>query len=124
MVEEQLNRLYSGMVVNGNLEIFCVSNTEYNDSRGEEYTIARPRIELSGIPALRQYCHLIPAKTQFEAVSAYLEHQVPSLLSSIRQWLLLGSEGLSAERANKLRKALESSRSQLLEVWVSTPTLK
>jgi hypothetical protein len=78
--------------------------------------MALPHIELSGIPELRQFCHLIPARAQFEAVATFLDHQVPSHLGSIRQWLIQGSDGLTAERANLLREALEYSKSLFLQV--------
>jgi len=78
--------------------------------------MARPIVELSGIPELRRYCQSIPAAAQFEAVTAYLQHQVPSMIGSIRQWLLQGAEGLTVERAQSLRNALESSKAQLLQV--------
>jgi hypothetical protein len=115
-VRNLLQAEYSPKVFNKDLQVFCVSNAEYSTYRDEEITMALQRVKLSGIPALRQYCQLIPAAAQFDAVTAFLEHQVPSLLGSVRQWLLQGSDGLSAERASTLRAALESSRRKFLQV--------
>jgi hypothetical protein len=84
--------------------------------------MALPRIDLSGIPELRCFCQLIPAKVQFEAVATFLDHQVPTLLGSIRQWLVQGSDGLTVERAKFLRENLEYSKNQFLQVSLSYST--
>ncbi|KAF2801711.1 uncharacterized protein BDZ99DRAFT_528183 [Mytilinidion resinicola] len=112
-VRASLHETYSDRVFERDLRIFCVSNVEYSEYRNEDVTLGGPHVNLSGIPELRQYCQLIPAAAQFGAVAAFLEHQVPSLLGSIRQWLLQGTDGLTAERADALRAALDSSRDRL-----------
>ncbi|KAF2496947.1 hypothetical protein BU16DRAFT_616988 [Lophium mytilinum] len=112
-VRESLRGTYADRVFERDLRIFCVSNVEYSEYRNEDVTLGTPHVNLSGIPDLRQYCQLIPAAAQFGAVAAFLEHQVPSLLGSIRQWLLQGSDGLTAERADALRAALDGSRNRL-----------
>jgi hypothetical protein len=112
-VEKTLMKTYSKKVLNNKLKVFCISNTVYAKAyeawREEELT-AKSRFELSGIPNLRRHCLLISADAQFNAVSAFLNTQVPSLLGSIHQWLLQGTSDMTAERADQLRAALESSR--------------
>ena len=95
--------------MHGDLKVFCVSNTDYLRHRNDERSIALKHLELSGITALRRYCQSIPAEAQFRAVAAFLEHQVPTLVGSIRQWVLQGSDGVTTERAEALRRVLERS---------------
>jgi hypothetical protein len=122
-VKRSLQLEYNGKVLNQDLQVFCVSNKEYLKYLYEEQTMALPRIKLSGILELRQFCQLIPAAVQFEAVVNFFNHQVPSFLSSIQQWLLQGSDGLTAERADSLRKALESSKGHISQVCLLYSTL-
>jgi hypothetical protein len=102
--------------MHGSLQVFCVDNSLYRKYRASSVVPGQSRVELSGIPELRKHCHMIPAQAQFEAVSVFMEHKVPSLLSSIMQWILQGSEIMTLERSNTLRRALQSSETHLLEV--------
>ena len=115
-VRTELISEYSANVMNGDLKVFCVSNTDYLSYRNDESPIARKYSDLSGIAAMREYCQLIPAEAQFRAVAGFLEHQVPTLVGSIRQWTLQGSDNITVERAEKLKHVLERSEEYLQQV--------
>ncbi|KAJ5100706.1 hypothetical protein N7456_006758 [Penicillium angulare] len=100
-VTAKLRNTYAGM------ETFCVSNTLYANHRDDEPRLAESYIALSGVRRLREHCQLVPAKAQLRAVSAYLRHQVPAHLGSLRQWILAGADAVSNETAPVLREALE-----------------
>ncbi|KAJ5263281.1 hypothetical protein N7478_010886 [Penicillium angulare] len=106
-VTAKLQEKYAGMGT------FCVSNKLYSDHRDDEPRLAESYIALSGIRRLREHCQLVPAKAQLRAVSAYLRHQVPAHLGSLRQWILAGVDAVSSETAPVLREALEEAESVL-----------
>ncbi|KAL4941621.1 hypothetical protein BDV06DRAFT_194026 [Aspergillus oleicola] len=93
-----------------NAKVFCVSSRLYTDHRGDFREQATEYIRLSGIPELRQYCQLVPAAAQFKATSTFLQNHVPALLLSLNQWVLAGSNNVTAERAQSLRRVLEDSQ--------------
>lgn len=102
--------------MDGDLKVFCVSNKDYWSYRDGGHLIAQKHSDLSGIAALRRYCQSIPAEAQFRAVVGFLERQVPTLIGSIRQWVLQGSDDMTAQRAETLRSALSRSEEYLQQV--------
>ncbi|KAL4951692.1 hypothetical protein BDW69DRAFT_196266 [Aspergillus filifer] len=103
-------RLYRSANYQPNLKVFCVSSKLYTDHCGDFREQAAEYIHLSGIPGLRQYCQLVPAAAQFRASSTFLKNYVPSLLLSLNQWVLAGSNAATVERAQALRGVLEDSQ--------------
>lgn len=87
--------------------IFCVSNTLYSEHRNGLQEGSQEYIRLSRIQDLRRHCQLVPAEAQMAATTAYLEHQVPALLGSLRQWTLSGQDNVGIENSNNLRIFLE-----------------
>ncbi len=83
-VKEGLKRNYSAKVPGGRLEVFCVSNVNY-----EKFSKKGPvdHVNASGIPALRRFCHTITAKPQYFEAKHFLQSSLPSLLTSIRLWV-------------------------------------
>ncbi|KAJ5646831.1 hypothetical protein N7490_003203 [Penicillium lividum] len=90
-----------------NIQVFCISNTLYRDHREDPPDSAEAYLKLSGILDLRRYCQLVPAEAGLRATRAFLTHQVPALLGSIRQWVLAGSDAITVEKAATLRRALK-----------------
>ncbi|BDD63570.1 hypothetical protein MAP00_008444 [Monascus purpureus] len=88
------------------VRIFCVSNRLYSDHQQSGRRQADAYIELSGIRNLRQYCQLVPAEAQFQFVAAFLEHRVPAVVNSVRQWAIAGEDNVTTERAAALRQVL------------------
>ncbi|KAL1980018.1 hypothetical protein VTN96DRAFT_4795 [Rasamsonia emersonii] len=86
--------------------VFCVSNRLYSEHREDSRERAEAYIGLSGVRELRRYCQSVPAEAQFRATAAFLEHQAPTLLRSLNQWALAGSDRVTAERAATLRQVL------------------
>ena len=89
---------------------------DYFNHRHDEQNRAESRLELSGIVNLRRYCHKIPAEAQFVAAAAYVEHEVPAFIGSLRQWSVAGSDQLALEKAEHLQELLKQSESTLCKV--------
>lgn len=73
---------------------------------------------LSGIPELRRYCQLVPAEAQFRFVAAFIEHRVPAVLRSVKQWALAGVDNVTAEKAQALRNVLSNVELNFQKVWI------
>lgn len=86
--------------------VFCASNTLYATYRTSEHRLANDYIALSEIRELREHCQMVPAAAQLRMIEAYLNHQVPGFLGSLRQWVLGGADSVSEERAAALRTAI------------------
>lgn len=106
--------------MNGDLKIFCVSNTDYQKHRDDNSPVAQRHTALSGVVELRLYCQSIPAEAQFKAVVEFLEHKVPTLLGSIRQWLLQGSDDMTVEKANQFQRLVDQCDERLNKVCPGT----
>ncbi|KAJ5950769.1 uncharacterized protein N7479_009182 [Penicillium vulpinum] len=102
------------------IRVFSISNTLYSKYRSGGKTQADAYVDLSGIRELRRYCQLVPAESQMRSTSAFLEHQVPALLGSIRQWALSGTDSVTAERSAILRRVLENAREALRREFISS----
>jgi hypothetical protein len=107
-VTNQLQQQYAESVLNNDLRVWCVSNVDYEKFKEEGPPINELQRDLSGIIALRSHCQLIPAEAQFKAVTAFLEHQIPSLLGSLRQWAQQGTDTVAVQNAEALNQVLKS----------------
>ncbi|KAL3464362.1 hypothetical protein BJX64DRAFT_254826 [Aspergillus heterothallicus] len=101
------------------VKVFCVSSRLYSHHRHDSVEQARAYIQLSQIPVLRRYCQTVPAEAQLTAISGYLRNRVPSLLLSLNQWLLAGSNPIAAERAVSLRRVLDAAQETIQARLVS-----
>ncbi|KAJ5719982.1 hypothetical protein N7493_006860 [Penicillium malachiteum] len=97
-VEQQLKKKHN------NAGVFCVSNKLYSENRTDEQS---PYMALSGILELRQHFQRLPEAGQLRLLTAYLNNQIPSLLGSIRQWTLAGSDTVAKEQAEALQRSLK-----------------
>lgn len=89
-IKQQLAEKYTDLFPAGGLNVFCVSNKDYQcylELGAEAYA---PAIEGSGVPRLRQFCHSIPARAQYRATNQFLEIQLMSLVQSLELWLKSG----------------------------------
>ncbi|KAJ5560360.1 hypothetical protein N7513_002759 [Penicillium frequentans] len=100
--------------------VFCVSNTLYATYRTSEHRLANDYITLSEIRELREHCQMVPAAAQLRMIEAYLNHQVPAFLSSLRQWALAGADSVTEERAAALRTAISQVDATIRKEIVST----
>ncbi|KAJ5494558.1 hypothetical protein N7463_010645 [Penicillium fimorum] len=114
LVTQELTTRHAG------IRVFCISNTLYSDYRCSVNSQAEAYVDLSGIRELRRHCQLVPAESQMRATSAFLEHQVPALLGSIRQWALSGADSVTAERSAILRRVLENAKATLHREFISS----
>ena len=106
-VKEGLRRNYSEKVPGGILEVFCVSNLNY-----EKYSKKGviDQVIASGIPELRRFCHTITAKPQYFEAKNFLQSRLLSVLTSIRLLVEKNREstGVIDERAKQdVSKAFE-----------------
>ena len=83
-VQEGLRQNYSEKVPRGILEIFCVSNPNYEKYAKKGIV---DQVNASGIPELRRFCHTITAKPQFLEAKNFLLSSLSSLLTSTRLWI-------------------------------------
>ncbi|KAI9807921.1 MAG: hypothetical protein M1825_005227 [Sarcosagium campestre] len=80
------------------VHIFCVSNKLYKDNlraggkAGAPGNRARESITKSGIPALRRFCHTIPAQAQYRSANHFLQSKLPGYLRSLENWLAGNSQ--------------------------------
>lgn len=101
-----------------NVRIFCVSNELYSRHRRIIRVHDEDYFNLSGIPELRRYCQQVPAEAQFRFVAAFLEHRVPAVLRSVKQWALAGLDNVTAEKAQTLRHVLSDVEQVFEKVWI------
>ncbi|KAE8370056.1 hypothetical protein BDV27DRAFT_140731 [Aspergillus caelatus] len=108
LVESRNLRVTRQLLQNHGAEVrvFCVSNEWYSKYRQDANRHADTYIGLSGIRELRRYCQLVPAEAQFRFTAAFIEHRVPAVVRSVKQWALAGSDDVTAERADALRQVL------------------
>ncbi|KAJ5232893.1 hypothetical protein N7468_005849 [Penicillium chermesinum] len=108
LVNERNNRIGAELSAkHDGTTVFLVSNTLYSDHRDEQDDESEAYVRLSAIKDLRKHCQLVPAEAQMQATAAYLEHQVPALIGSLRQWILSGRDSVDTEKAKNLRVLLE-----------------
>ncbi|PLN80725.1 hypothetical protein BDW42DRAFT_170368 [Aspergillus taichungensis] len=102
-----------------NERVFCVSNSLYGEYRDDPQEHAEAYLQLSGVRQLRSYCQLVPADAQLRATSAFLQHQVPAHLMSLRQWALSGADSVTVEKAATLRRVLGDVEAALRQNYMS-----
>lgn len=93
-----------------NVRVFCVSNTLYSKYRFSGNSEEEAYVDLAGIRELRRYCQLVPSAALMRSISAFLNHQVPALLSSLRQWALSGTDSVMGGNTVILRQALKNAQ--------------
>ncbi|KAB8203587.1 hypothetical protein BDV34DRAFT_214505 [Aspergillus parasiticus] len=108
LVESRNLRITNQLLRNHGAEVrvFCISNEWYSRYRQDANRHADTYIGLSGIRELRRYSQLVPAEAQFRFTAAFIEHRVPAIVRSVKQWALAGSDDVTAERAGALRQVL------------------
>lgn len=83
-VRSGLQRAYLEKVKHKTLEVFCVSNVDYNKHSRKGH---RDSAKATEIPALRTFCYAINARAQLAESIAFLLAKLPSLLGSARLWM-------------------------------------
>ncbi|KAF3397951.1 Nuclear GTPase SLIP-GC [Penicillium rolfsii] len=82
-VEKGLKSLYENSV-DGELKVFCVSNTTYEKSAYQQETVMDQRLRsVSGIPDLRKFCYFLSADSRLRDAKSFLQVTLPSLIASI-----------------------------------------
>jgi hypothetical protein len=101
------------------VKVFCISNTLYSKYRFSRRSEEEAYVDLAGIRELRGYCQLVPAAALMRSTSAFLEHQVPALISSLRQWALCGTDTVTGRSAAVLRQVLERTQNDFNRVCLT-----
>ncbi|CAI6334688.1 unnamed protein product [Periconia digitata] len=115
-VSDAVRKQYENQIPADILRIFCVSNTMYRKFRPKAMKYAEPRLQLSGIIALRRYCIGIVADSHYRATLDFVNDEVPAFVDSLRTWYESGSESASAERKDEVLEALDSVENELDEL--------
>lgn len=82
-MEKGLKSLYENSV-DGELKVFCVSNSTYEESAYQQETGMDQRLRsVSGIPDLRKFCYFLSADSRLRDAKSFLQVTLPSLIASI-----------------------------------------
>lgn len=82
-VREGLQRAYATKAPDGHLDVFCVSNKNYDKySRKGNSTL----VVASGIPEVRRFCHSVTAEAQLREAQHFLRSALFSFLNSLEMW--------------------------------------
>ncbi|KAJ5650938.1 uncharacterized protein N7484_004661 [Penicillium longicatenatum] len=106
-----------------NVRVFCISNTLYSQYRYSGNNEEEAYVDLAGIRELRRYCQLVPSEALMRSTSEFLNHQVPALLLSLRQWALSGSDSVTGGNASILRQVLENAQDDFQRELISNQGL-
>lgn len=123
IVTTNLKTLYGGRISDGNLHVFCASNTLYWANRR-----LRPRdraavfLELSGIVAIRRHCMALVSESQYRIATKYLRDDIPDVLSHVDLWVQTGAGTADAERKRAVREAVYRFGDRLRRVSTSYRT--
>lgn len=101
---------------NANTKVFCVSNLFYRDHRYERTQTDLAYLHLSGIIRLRQHCVSIVSANQHKEASAFINTDVPKLLTDSSLWVQSGEDTLDGERRAAVTRTLDCIERQLRAV--------
>lgn len=79
-----LQKAYSSRAPNGQLDVFCVSNTWYSKYSDKGNAAL---VQGSGIPKLRKFCYEITADAQLREARHFLAGRVFGLVNSVELWV-------------------------------------
>jgi len=113
-VSKKVRETHEDRFLNRSLSIFCVSNKTYKKNRNKvgEHDIP---VKGSGIPALRSYCHKIPARAQFRIANHFLDVRLKDLVQQVQLWLAGGSQE-TMPNDKMVQKLLDTLQNELKRV--------
>uniref|UniRef100_A0A8H7K460 G domain-containing protein n=2 Tax=Clonostachys TaxID=110564 RepID=A0A8H7K460_BIOOC len=116
-VKEGLQRAYSSEldVPQGQLNVFCVSNTTYEKYSRKGKT---EFVQDSGIPAVRQFCHSITADAQLRHARQVLQCELAGRLNSLILW----ASSLHSHVAIQADQSYEPIEQALLRIAFNLPS--
>ncbi|KAJ6789790.1 hypothetical protein PWT90_02340 [Aphanocladium album] len=112
-LRDELPGKYRADHSNENTKVFCVSNVLYRKKRHANIQTALPYLRLSGIISLRQHCVSIVSTNQHREASAFINTEVPKLLSAVHLWVQSGLDTLDGERRAAVTRVLHDIELQL-----------
>jgi hypothetical protein len=95
-VTEKLREAYAEPLKGEHLQVFCVSNLEYEKSASEGLDDG---IGASCIPQLRQFCHSITAPVQLSESRNVLLPRLGNSVFAMKRWATKASQGQTTELA-------------------------
>lgn len=129
-VKNKLLDYYRGHASRRDMRAFCISNSNYTDSRKSLKSLPQrdssinvdkrlsfnQKIQSSGIPELRDFCQSIPLRSQTEEVKHFLCTRVKGLIEKTDLWLAVTVSGLLENHA--VRESIESIQTDLSDVSI------
>ncbi|KAF2108978.1 hypothetical protein BDV96DRAFT_652220 [Lophiotrema nucula] len=115
-VTQELRHLYRRDAGAQELNVLCISNTNYWKYRNKPAREALPFLNLSNIIALRRHCVGIVAESHLRATTEYIRDEIPAFLGSVELWVQAGSGNANAERKKQVLGTLSSVQDQLDEL--------
>ena len=115
-IEDVLRDAYGKRVTDGVLNVFCVSNRDYEDYRKKPRDVALPYLHLSNIIDVRKHCISLVAQSQLRAAERYMNDQIPTLLGSVALWVHSGSEQANVQKKEIIRATLSTVERELRNV--------
>ncbi|KAJ3496224.1 hypothetical protein NLG97_g2818 [Lecanicillium saksenae] len=108
LVSAKLRDTYTETMLDGELQVFCVSNHIYKEKRNLPKDEALRYLELSGILKLRKYCISVVSESQYRSVSRFMRDEVPAVVDRVDVWLQSGSDTIDAERKLAVIQTLDN----------------
>ncbi|KAJ4328907.1 hypothetical protein N0V84_000695 [Fusarium piperis] len=121
-VTQELRSKYNERVAT-EIKIFCVSNKDYWDHRGEHKTQSTRFLQLSGILQVRKHCISIVANSQRRIATRYIKDQIPAFLAQVDLWVQSGARTASEERREALCRMLDDVERQLRRGFTSSTSV-
>jgi hypothetical protein len=115
-VTAQLINDYGDRFAGSTVHVFCVSNTDYWEKRGQPRDLALPFLQLSGILAVRKHCLSIVGESQLRIAATYVADEIPAHLADVELWVQSGECSASAEQKRRVRATLDAVEEELVEV--------
>jgi len=115
-IGDLLQVTYGDRVTDGVLNVFCVSNRDYEQNRKKARDVALPYLHLSNIIDVRRHCISLVAQSQLRAAERYMNDQIPTLLGSVALWVQSGSEQANVQRKEEIRATLSTVERELRNV--------
>jgi hypothetical protein len=116
-IEKLVRGTHAKLFNNRHLSVFCISNKMYKKNRKRVRVHDWP-IKGSGVPALRNHCHKIPAQAQFRIAHHFLTVRLKGLAETVQLWLAGGSEK-TMPNDSTVQRMLGTLQDDLQQVWTT-----
>ncbi|CAI6339181.1 unnamed protein product [Periconia digitata] len=109
-VSRGLRKKYAEHPAARNLQIFCVSNTMYEEKRHDLVAEVKPHLQLSGIIELRRHCMGISAESYLRQTKEYINHRVSAFVASLELWAQTSLGDMNEERNQQVLQVVSAAQ--------------